>query len=226
MSFKVDPSLRKKGVTFGAIYKKVVLGDQLILPQHYHAHCCHSTTLHTRACKTRWPQWTVISKYATYVARSLLNGRVISANVRVVDVVVLLVVNHSAVFLVSDQNVDALQVNGCRPALLQLHAAWYINKRTRTILGASQKLLYRKVRENGVRLFKKKGDAALRTSFVFTQSLPHPETVASWLAWTVSLGDGSCTKAICCDFTNGFSTCNTDKAHAKNLSPLWFPEFW
>ena len=35
MSFNVDPSLGKKAVTFGAIYKKVVLGDQLILPQHY-----------------------------------------------------------------------------------------------------------------------------------------------------------------------------------------------
>ena len=35
ISFKVELSTQKKRVTFGAIYKKVVLGDQLILPQHY-----------------------------------------------------------------------------------------------------------------------------------------------------------------------------------------------
>lgn len=55
------------------------------------------------------------------MARSLLNGLIVCANLRVVDVVSHAVIFLSAVALISDVDINSLQFRGSWSTLLQFH---------------------------------------------------------------------------------------------------------
>lgn len=91
----------------------------------------------------------------TYVTRSLLNIRIVRANVCIVDIVMLCVIHVFTILLIGNQDVHALQMNGCGTSLLQMYTSckWDLKKCSQSFASKYTRVLVSVTKE----YFLKKG---------------------------------------------------------------------
>lgn len=114
--FSVNDSLGSRSISHSTNCIRIALSGEKCLHERYIENVCRKR----RTVKTTTNEDAVRrDSMRTYVARSLHSLRVVSAHLRVVNVVSKILVLCPAVFLISDIDVHALQVIGTRSTLLQ-----------------------------------------------------------------------------------------------------------